>query len=183
MKSGKRKTSQEIYEGLLKEMTPEEIVDSMVIPSDHKTSWTEEMLKEFRAFRVAIEATYTPEERLRFKLLELRFQIEGYLEEKEDKGLRSFAEFLKTYISHLERSNKEFADEISISQTELSLVINRRRSPSEKLIIRLDIHSNRNFPAQMWFKVLEKDRLREILKGDIIKKEKKYVKRKLKIEL
>ena len=183
MKSIKRKTSQEIYEELSKEYTPEEIAEAYVFPSDSTTPWTEEMNKQFRDHMTGVWASYSPEQRLRFRLLELRIQIHSYLKEKDDKDLHFFGEFLERYISLLEKSNKEFADEISISQTELSLVINRRRNPSEKLIIRLDIHSNRNFPAQLWFKVLEKDRLKEILKGDIIKKEKKFVKRKLKIEL
>jgi len=62
----------------------------------------------------------------------------------------------------------------------LSQVINKHRKPTDKLIYRLEIHSNRNFPALMWFKLLEKERAYELLhnKG-MIESEKKHVKRKL----
>ena len=62
----------------------------------------------------------------------------------------------------------------------MSQVINKRRKPTEKLIFRLEIHSNKNFPALMWFRLLEKDRAYELKHNkDIIDSEKKHVKEKL----
>jgi plasmid maintenance system antidote protein VapI len=87
---------------------------------------------------------------------------------------------LKEYIIRLEKKNNKFASEINIDPTELSQVINRRRRPTEKLIFRLEIHSNRNFPALMWFKLLEKDRAYELKHHkEIIDKERKNVKEQL----
>ncbi|MGV8091475.1 MAG: hypothetical protein AB2L24_06360 [Mangrovibacterium sp.] len=62
----------------------------------------------------------------------------------------------------------------------MSQVINRHRKPAEKLIFRLEIHSNRNFPAIMWFKLLEKERVYELLHNrNLIDNEEKHVKQRL----
>ena len=80
----------------------------------------------------------------------------------------------------MEKKNKEFAEEIDLDATELSQVIHKHRKPTEKLIFRLEIHSNRNFPAVLWYRLMEKDRLYELLHNrNIVNIEKKHVKQKL----
>lgn len=110
----------------------------------------------------------------------MKFLIEDYIRSDSfDKNFH-FGYFLKEYISRLEKKNKEFAQEINVDPAELSQIINKHRKPTEKLIFRLEIHSNKNFPALMWFKVLEKERAYELLHDrSIIEEEKKHVKRKL----
>lgn len=114
-----------------------------------------------------------------FRLIK-KFLIEDHI--KSDKFNKDFffGYFLKEYIVRLEKKNNRFASEINVDPTELSQVINRRRRPTEKLIFRLEIHSNRIFPAPVWFKLLEKDRA-YVLKHhkEIIDKERKNVKEQL----
>jgi len=110
-------------------------------------------------------------------LLQLRFLIEDYLETETFNKNYYFGFFLKEYIIRLEKKNNQFAEEINVNPTELSQIINKHRKPTEKLIFRLEIHSNRNFPALMWFKLLEKERAYELKHNkEIIDSEKKHVK-------
>jgi plasmid maintenance system antidote protein VapI len=110
----------------------------------------------------------------------LKFLIEDYIKSEKFNKDYSFGYFLKEYITRLEKKNNQFADEINVDPAELSQVINKRRRPTEKLIFRLEIHSNRNFPALMWFKLLEKNRAYELKHHrEIIDSEKKNVKHPL----
>jgi hypothetical protein len=93
------------------------------------------------------------------KLLQLKFVMEDYIMQKEYKEDFDFSYFLVEYIDRLEVKKKEFAQEIYVNPTELSQIINRHRSPNEKFIIRLEIHSNKNFPAIIWSKIIEKERI------------------------
>lgn len=163
-----------------KEYTPEEIAGSFIFPGPKDPEERTALLEAFQKHRKQVSDKQSEKTKLISQLLQLKFLIEDYL--KTDKLSKdfSFGYFLKEYISRLEKKNKQFADEINIDPAELSMVINKHRKPTEKLIFRLEIHSNRNFPALMWFKVLEKDRAYELKHHkEIIDKEKKNVKQKL----
>lgn len=158
----------------------EEIRDAIVAPGSLKAEGRKEMLESFRSIRKKLTQEYTVEDELIARFLQLKFLIEDYLLSDAFTNHYFFGYFLKEYISRQDKKNKEFAWEIDVDPTELSLIINRHRKPTEKLIFRLDIHSNRNFPAQLWFKVLEKDREIELLRNSaIIDRERKHVKRRL----
>lgn len=172
------------YKDIEKKYTPEEISETIVFPGTKDKKERNATLSEFRDFRKKISERQTEESKTISLLLQLKFLIEDYLEANSFDKSYYFGYFLKEYISRLEKKNKEFAAEINVNPTELSHVINRHRKPTEKLIFRLEIHSNRNFPALMWFRLLEKERAYEILhnKG-IIDNEKKYVKQRLEFSL
>jgi plasmid maintenance system antidote protein VapI len=88
--------------------------------------------------------------------------MEDYIKTDEFVKELHFGFFLKEYIARLDKKNKDFAQEINMDPSELSQVINKHRSPSDKLIIRLDIHSNKNFPALMWLRLIEKEKAYEL---------------------
>jgi plasmid maintenance system antidote protein VapI len=163
-----------------KEYAPEEIVESFVFPGPKDPKEREVLLEEFRKHRKKVSDKQSEKTKLISQLLQLKFLIEDYIKtDKFTKGY-NFGYFLKEYIARLAKKNKQFADEINVDPAELSQVINQHRKPTEKLIFRLDIHSNKNFPALMWFKVLEKDRAYELQHHrEIIDSEKKNVKGKL----
>ncbi|HUX83666.1 MAG TPA: hypothetical protein VMV20_00405 [Chitinophagaceae bacterium] len=162
------------------EYTPEEIAESFVFPGSKAPGEREAMLEAFRQHRKKVSNKQSDKTKLISLLLQLKFMIEDYLISEKFNKDYFFGYFLKEYIIRLEKKNNQFASEINVDPTELSQVINRRRRPTEKLIFRLEIHSNRNFPALMWFKLLEKDRAYELKHhGEIIDKERKNVKEQL----
>ena len=163
-----------------KEYTPEEIAESFVFPGSKDVTEREALLEAFRQHRKKVSNKHSDKTKLISQLLQLKFLIEDYLKSEKLTKEYSFGYFLKEYISRQEKKNNQFADEINVDPAELSQVINKHRRPTEKLIFRLEIHSNRNFPALMWFKLLEKDRAYELKHHkDIIDNEKKNVKQKL----
>ena len=163
-----------------KDLTPEEIAEAYVFPGAKNKKEREETLDAFRDFRRKIVGKQSAKSKLIADLLQLKFLIEDYVATDDYNALYHFGYFLKEYILRIEKNNKEFAGEIDIAPTELSQVINKHRQPTEKLIYRLELHSNRNFPAILWFKILEKERAYMLThdKG-IIDSEKKHVKQRL----
>ena len=96
----------------------------------------------------------------------------------------NFGFFLKEYIDLLQIKYKDFADNICIKPVELSHYISNRRKPNEELLIRLEIHSNKNIPAIYWYKILEKENEHEIITDvQIRRQEQKKVKNKLAFSL
>jgi len=167
-----------------KEYTPEEIAESFVFPGPKGPKERESLLEAFRQHRKKVSDKQSDRTKLISQLLQLKFLIEDYTKSEKFNKDYSFGFFLKEYITRLEKKNNQFAGEINIDPAELSQVINKRRQPTEKLIFRLEIHSNRNFPALMWFKILEKDRAYELKHHrEIIDSERKNVKQKLEFSL
>jgi plasmid maintenance system antidote protein VapI len=172
------------YKEVEKKYTPEEIAESIIFPGTKDKKERDAILSAFRDYRKKISKRQTEESKVISLLLQLKFLIEDYLDTSAFNKDYYFGYFLKEYITRLEKKNKEFAKEIDVNPTELSQIINKHRKPTEKLIFRLEIHSNKNFPALMWFKVLEKDRAYELLHNkEIIENEKKHVKQKLEFSL
>jgi len=168
------------FKEIEKEYSSKEIAESLVFPDTRNSVEREDALIAFRKLRKEIADAQTEESKIISRLLQLKFQIEDYLNADTFKDNLYFGHFLKEYIQRLEKKNKEFAEEIDIDPTELSQVINKRRKPTEKLVFRLDIHSNRTFPAIMWFKLIEKERIHELLhdKG-VIDSERKHVRQRI----
>jgi plasmid maintenance system antidote protein VapI len=165
------------FKEIEREYSPEEIAESIVFPGTKDPKGREAELSEFRKFRKKIADKQSEKSKLISQLLQLRFLIEDYLETETFNKNYYFGFFLKEYIIRLEKKNNQFAEEINVNPTELSQIINKHRKPTEKLIFRLEIHSNRNFPALMWFKLLEKERAYELKHNkEIIDSEKKHVK-------
>lgn len=168
------------YKEIEKKYTPEEISESIVFPGTKDKKERNAILSEFRLLRKKISDKQTEKNKTISQLLQLKFLIEDYIQASSFNKNYYFGYFLKEYITRIEKKNKDFAEEIDVNPTELSLIINKHRKPTEKLIFRLEIHSNKNFPALMWFKILEKERAYELLHNrDIIDNEKKHVKQKL----
>ncbi|PZR24971.1 MAG: hypothetical protein DI535_20195 [Citrobacter freundii] len=114
---------------------------------------------------------------------------EGYrwYEEKQkglgDRFLRSvrkkIGEILERPEAYGSRANKIYR-EARVDDFPYAVIykLNKRKKKiyiiaTDKLIYRLDIHSNKNFPAALWFRILEKERVYELTHHpEIIDKEK-----------
>ena len=138
--------------------------------------------KQLTEARKKVQGQVTPKHLLLSRLLQLNYQIEDYLKSDLYDHNLSFGHYLREYVSFLGKKNKEFANDIDIEETELSQILNKHRKPSEKIIIRLEIHSNQTIPAITWFKLLEKEKEYEILTNRAIRRnESKHVKNRLQI--
>ena len=142
----------------------------------------EKSLKDFGEFLQKKRANYTEKEKQEVKLLTLKYQMQNYVSTPKYDRSKHFGYFLQQYIEMLNKKNKEFASDIHIKPTELSQLINRHRNPNDKILIRLELHSNKNIPAYFWYRIVEKEREHEIINNkDMRKQELKYVRNAIKI--
>jgi transcriptional regulator with XRE-family HTH domain len=178
-----KKQIEKIYNKLRKKYTDEEIADAYLFPPLKRPRKEQEKLdKEFGEAIAKIRANRTPEEILDAKMFRLKLQMQDYVQSnKYDDGKR-FSFFLTKYIEMLEKKNKDFAKDISITAVELSQLLNNHRNPNIKILIRLELHSNNGIPAYLWFKVLEKEKEHEIINNkELRKQETKYVRNIVKL--
>lgn len=149
-------------EKLNKKYTDKELADSFVFRDELSSKEKKQSNDELREARNKLRSKVTSKQLLLASLLQLKYQIEDYLKNPNYDAKLSFGFFLRAYLETLNKKHKEFASDISIKETELSQMLNHHRNPSEKIIIRLEIHSNKIIPAITWFKLLEKQREHEI---------------------
>lgn len=169
-----------LYKEIEKKYKAEEIAESFVFPNELNKVQQEQVLDHYREWRKKNELKRTIEDKRITQLLRLKYLMEDYIKENDFKKNHDFSYFLKEYICILELKNKEFANEIDMDPTELSQIINKHRPPNERFIIRLEIHSNKNFPAIIWFKLIEKERTFELLNNTQLRiSESKHVKPRL----
>lgn len=135
---------------------------------------------EFREHKKVYEAKMTPDEKLKADLLQLRFLMERYIKsdhQYDDK--MGFGYFLQEYIERIHKKNNEFAEEINVNPTEISQFIHKRREPSSKIFVLLEVHSNKIFPALMWHKIFSKEKAMELLDYAFKSDAEKQVKKRL----
>lgn len=131
---------------------------------DMSTAQQKENVEVFGNYRQRSKEKVSDKDRLRLRFLRLKFQINKFLNAQQSDYQFSF--FLDLYIKSLELNGKTFAEEIGLKPAELSLILHNRRDPNEKIMMRLEIHSNNNFPAPLWYEVLAKQKALE-LKNDV----------------
>lgn len=165
---------------LNKKYTAGELADSFVFRSTLSDKQKTEGRTQLAEARAKVRKNLTVGQKLLAGVLQLKYQIEDYGKSSVyDKNL-GFAYFLRQYIKLKYSANKQFAMDINIDETELSQILNNHRSPSEKTIIRLEIHSNKTIPALSWYKLIEKEKEYELQNNmEVREKETKYVKNKL----
>lgn len=137
------------------------LIDSRNLSDKEKISGREDILRarELR-FRVRKEKDI-----IISKLLQLKYQMEEYLENPECNGQPYFSKFLKRYVDTLYDKRKSFAFDIGIEPIKLSHIINNRREPNEIFIYRLIIHSQGvfkdicDFEDDLWPKIYYQDKV------------------------
>lgn len=136
--------------------------------------------QEFSEIRRRSESRKTDEERLYSRILQLKFQIEDYIKSDKLDEQMTFGYFLKQYIDVSGRKNNEFAEDIDVSPSELSQIVNEHRDPNNRIIMRLEAHSNGIILAFYWFCIYSKDKALKLITNDQLRiEEGKHVKRRL----
>jgi transcriptional regulator with XRE-family HTH domain len=171
-------------EKLNKKYTSNELADSFVFRNTLTAQQKEDAGKQLEEARKKAKKQHTSGDILYAGVLQLRYRIEEYTGSSLYKADLSFAYFLRAYIKLNYKNNKDFAKDIHLDETELSQVLNGHRSPSEKTLIRLELHSNKMIPALCWFKLLEKEKEYELETDNALReREEKYVRNRLPLHL
>ncbi len=165
-------TKQE-YKVLAEKYSPEELADSFVFPAQLTKKQKAEADIALSEVLKRRRSEMSPEYRLKGTLLQLRFQIEDYLNDFHYDKRKTFGYFLKSYIGGLKKRRNEFAYEINIKPTELSQYINNHRRPPQNIMIRLELHSRNMIPATDWYRLLEKENLHKLSTNKLLRKEEK----------
>lgn len=164
--------------------TTEEVAESFIYPDTKSKSERKTAISAFQKFRKETLSAQTNEDKRVSLLLQLKIILEDYVISDSSSNQYDFGYFLKEYIIRLGLKSNQFANDIGVNPSELSQIISKHRKPTDKIIYRLDIHSNKNFPAILWFKILEKDRTYELTHNrEIINSESEYVKHRLEFSI
>ena len=168
---------------LIKKYSASEIVDALILnhdlTEDQKTTADQE-LKDIRSKK---KSALSSQQILYARVMQLRFQIEDFLNNEETNGKYSFAYFLEKYIRLNYKTNKDFAEDLNLKETALSLYLNKHRYPNDETIMRLDIHSGNNIPAILWYRLIEIEKLHSLENNLELREEQgKYVRNKLDVK-
>ncbi len=156
---------------------------------DSRTHSDKERQKEKEAILLARERRFRNRsnyDKMTAKLLQLKYQMESYVDQQSCALKPRFQEFLMIYVDTLYDKRKKFADDIDINPITLSQVINSHRAPKDKFLVRLILHSEGaykglcTFEKELWPKVYYQDKVCEFLSAskDLTRKEAKHVKKK-----
>lgn len=95
----------------------------------------------------------------------MKLLIRDYLERFEYEEEYSFSSQLKQYVQIINRTHKEFANEVNLHPTKLSRLLNERDTPNIELMYRLEKHCGEVIPAIYWWKLYSK-KLEEEIRND-----------------
>ena len=164
--------------------TTEEVAEAYVYPITLTPKQKKEPDNQLKVARAKVQSEMTATDKLMSDILQLRFRLEDYLSSEEFNPKMKFSYFLKEYVQLLNKRRKVFAKEININETELSQLLNDHRAPSENIIIRLELHSNKAIPAIAWYKLVEREKEHYIVTNKKMReREEKNVSNRLTVRL
>ncbi len=105
----------------------------------------------------------------RARLMQLKLQIEDYLETPTCSKQNFFTNFLSSYIDTIYTKRSSFANDIDITPVRLSQVLNNHREPHEEFMLRLMVHSEKafqgvcDFPQKTWYQVYYQEKICDTL--------------------
>lgn len=166
------------YTELLKKHGAKELAENFVFPVQLEGKEKQKTDEDLKRILTSKRAGFNDEMKLNANLLQLRFQIEDYLNSPVYKKKMDFGFFVRRYIDLLNKKQAEFADEIKIKPAELSQYINSHRTPPKHILIRLELHSHNKIPSVLWHRLLDKKITYE-LQNDITlrRTQRKFVKK------
>ena len=103
------------------------------------------------------------------KLMQLKLQMEEYLNTPDYDRAYSFSKCLTTYIDTIYDKRKNFARDLSIEPLMLSQVLNNHRDPQEKFMLRLIVHSENSFKPvckfdqRTWYRIFYKEKVGKLM--------------------
>lgn len=159
-----------IYQKLKEKYTDEEIVDAMLIPADVTEEEKQTLAAEMKAIRMQKWNEMTGEDRILSTVMQLRVQMESYIQQNEFSFEKTFGKYLENYITILNKSVKEIATDLSIPDTKLNKIINEKEEPSIEVAYRLEKHSGDLISAALWWKLVVKKQEFIITKDEVTKR-------------
>ena len=142
----------------VEKLTDAEIVEAYIYPKLLNKKQKAEASIQLAEARLRSRANMTAENKLGLNLMQLRLQMEKYINAADFEIEKTFGYYLKEYLHLINVKRNVFAHDISIHETLLSQLINNKRAPNESIMIRLELHSNNVFPATVWHRIAEKGR-------------------------
>ncbi len=154
-----------------------EIAEAHIIPANVNAKEKKKADKDFSGFIQTRRAAMSDAEKLYAQLLQIKYQMEDYVNSGEYSEGNTFGYFLNEYIHALHMGKTDFSKEISLDNTKLSRLLHDRDEPNETVYVRLEIHSRKIIPAVTWCRVHQKYRVLNLLRDkQLHNKEKKHVK-------
>lgn len=167
-----------------KDYTLKDLAESYVFPDVVNGQERDDLLNAFREFRKQKSDAQSAESKSKTRLLQLKFLMEDYLVSPRFEERYDFGFFLHQYINCLEMNYTDFAKDIDVGASTISQIIGKHRKPTDRIILRLHIHSNKNFPVSLWYRLLEKEKINELENNkSILEEESKFVKHGLDFHL
>lgn len=126
----------------------------------------EEKLKESIALlesRIARLKELPQKDVLRARLLQLKLQMESYIQTRKPKSFENFQYFLNAYLVILYKKKTDFANDLGTTPVMLSHLLSGRREPSKEFLYKLMTHSRKvakgipAFKDEIWLAVFHKD--------------------------
>jgi len=156
--------------------SPEDLAENFVFPNAltarQKKDADESLRTELRQRRMAQTADF----KVSGALLQLRYQIEDYVNDVNFDKRKSFGHFLKMYVDCFNKRHVEFAKEINVKPAELSQYINDHRKPPQHIMVRLELHSSNMIPAVDWYRLSEKATIHKLSTDKVMRRaEMKFV--------
>ena len=142
----------------LKTYTAREIAEAHVIPAEINKEERKKSDLEFSDFRRKQLSLISEKDRIQSRLLQLRFRMEDCISDDSGNVKLTFGDFLEEYIRDLNLRQVDFSSEIGLHVTKLSRLLNNREDPSEKIFVRLELHSGNIIPAVTWLKLFQKQK-------------------------
>jgi hypothetical protein len=165
-----------------KDYLDREKFDGLILTRNLSNKEHEKAKGELAEARRRVQSDLSERDRLTAKILQFKLKLKEYFKRDEFDPKMRFSSCLVEYVHILDIKHRTFAEQIDINETELSQVINQHRTPPEYLIIRLEIHSNNNIPANWWYRLVEKENEHLICTDVKMRREqKKHVRKKLEI--
>lgn len=155
----------------LKKYTPAELAESFVFRKTKNSIAVSSDTTSLLAAARKLQEELSEEEKIEASVMQLRFQIEDYLQSSTFDERNTFAYFLRKYIKIVYKNLKDFAKDIHLDESELSQILNGHRKPNEKTFVRFELHSNKLISAVSWYKLFEKEREFDLLANNSLREE------------
>ena len=150
----------------------------------HNLSATEKAAADATLLQLRMDKlrTMTESQRILASLVQLKFQMEDYVQSQGDPQEGGFSAFLQQYMQVLNKKQVVFAKEISLHPTKLNQILRGRTNPNLPLVYRLEKHAAGQIPAVLWWKVFAK-KLEYQIGADKIGRQKEAAKVKYVVQL
>ena len=163
-----------------KKHTNKELAEAHVYPTELSAIEKRKAEKEFSDFVGHRRDHMTEEDRYYSRLLQLKYMMEDYINDSVYKKNYTFGYFLNEYIHSIHKSKTEFAKEIGLHLTQVSRLLNNRDIPNDRILVRLETHSNNLIPDIYWYRITEKQKEWGFIMNKTLRKtERKKVKNNL----